>query len=1006
MVEFDELGKAIKDIAAEMAGNADPGGTYTPPDDYGGTPGGSFGVDSSLETGRCCSDRIAAVLAVTMDTLTRQVARIANALEDKLKGPCENLQSCMDEIEKEIRSRFEAPAATCDECKTMVQQGLAGTVEYAVRCAGACIEETAKVCSMGSPETWGKPCSECGEPCCECKMGICTPVECPTEPEPEPPTKYIGWCNPETGSIAVSKEGDGAPGVGFIEVSLSDDEQTAALEAANNCKKTEKAPTFTPNIQIAQTPGILCDLHKYADGSAIGQLLSGAAIVNLQDAARQSNRGLLSLGFEGINLNNIGEVLYGAIRAFTGGAGYSAEHMLPSVVAAIGCGDSNWKQLLIMLGQINAIGSYIGIDFSPYTTQIQYALQVNCRQRFLDPDKAIAAYLANVMSEGDLDTHFAVNGICRASVQQYKMAARSKPVPLQLAMMRRRKMIDSRTYAAKMREIGYLETSTSEQLFNLTEQIPTLTDITRLMVRDADDESLVARLGLDDYFEQKYGRQLKEWSEAQGVPEKFARYYWRAHWNIPSPGQLFTFYHRLRNKPEFGGAAKVLDDIKAALIQQDILPYWHQHYLATSFHPIGRIDIRRAYNIGAMKDDELAPAYMQLGYSDETAETLAKFTRRLRDAALPNHRAIKQWIKGLLEPAQVRDRMGKDGIPDDQITQAMQDAEGAFETGPLAAAYVKAYLTRDKFIDLLTQRGVSNGGASRIADILALKRIDALPIKDYIAGSMDRSDVEAELQSSGLHTAIADHLLQSADRAIDNAFMLTCQKGIKRRYLYGELTKEEAATELLKRGTTNTRANKLVDWWDCEKSATGKAVTASKLCHWLALGAISSTDFTSRLKRIGYSDNDAALMVDDCLQSISVKRLAEAKREAKEQAAQDTRAAALARKQLAYQQRLLAQAARGAAQAKQARLNREKQLLSVGQKLAAKCTCELFQALGFAKNEYSRIQRDYGLSADETLQALLLAAEEWAGGELNTFTDDASAFAEAASGIATAPASA
>lgn len=1004
MVDPKRLGEQITSGIADEFGNVPTTGEYTPPDAYGGSPGGSLGSDYSLEQGRCCSDKVAAILALTMDTLTRQVARIANALEDKLKGPCENLQSCMDEIEREIRKRFEAPTASCDECKRMVEQGLAGTVEYAVRCAGSCIEETAKVCSMGSPETWGKPCTECGEPCCECKMGVCSPVPCPEEPKPEEKVKYVGYCNPATGSIAVAKQGEPPPGYGFVPVALSDDEQAAAIEAAANCRKQSIFPTFSPNVPQIKSGSVLCDIEKYINGTALGSLLVGSPAVNLADAQKQLAKGILGFGFEGVNPGQLGEVVWGAIRTLTGAPGYYNAELLPVVTKALGCNSAQWQEGMRTLGQIGSIGSYIGVDFSEFTTQLRYALNAGCRQKFLDPDKAIASYLGDSMSYAELDSHFAMHGLCRVSTDQYIKAARSKPVPLQLAMMRRRRMINSTQYAERMREIGYLETGTSEQLFNLTEQVPTLTDITRLMVRDAGDESLVSRLHMDDYFDQKYTGQLKKWSEAQGIPENFARYYWRAHWNIPSPGQLFTFYHRLRNNPQFGGSAKVLDDIKAALIQQDILPYWHEHYLATSFHPIGRIDIRRAYNIGAMKDDELEPAYAQLGYSDETSKTLAKFTKRLRDNALPNHAAIKRWIKGFLDPAQVKDRMSKDGIPDAAITQAMQDAEGAFSTSPIAAAYVKAYIDRNKFIDLLVQKGVSPAGASNIADSLALKRIDAIPIKDYIAGSMERADVEAEMQSAGLNSSIVNHLLSTADRAIDNAFTVTCQRGIKRRYIFGELTKEEAQTELLKRGTTNTRATKLVDWWDCEKSSTGKAVTASKLCHWLALGAISSTDFTNRLKRIGYSDSDAALMVSDCLQSISVKRLADAKKEAKEQAAQDNRAAALLRKQEAYQQRQLAQLARAAAQSKQARLNREKQLLSVGQKLAGKCDCELFQALGVAKSEYSRVQRDYGLSPDETLQALLLAGEEWSGGNLSTWPDDVNAFAEAASGIATAAA--
>src|SRR4030095_10770556 len=109
---------------------------------------------------------------------------------------------------------------------------------------------------------------------------------------------------------------------------------------------------------------------------------------------------------------------------------------------------------------------------------------------------------------------------------------------------------------------------------------------------------------------------LKDWAEFQGLTPDMMKYVFRAHWTIPSPGQLFTFYQRLRDNPKFGGRDKLLEQVKNALIQQDILPFWHDHFLAVSFHPLGRVDIRRAFNNGTLKDDELVPAYRQLGYSD------------------------------------------------------------------------------------------------------------------------------------------------------------------------------------------------------------------------------------------------------------------------------------------------------------------------------------------------------------------------------------------------------
>lgn len=943
------------------------------------------------ESVKCICD----ALDLGLTTITDALSDIDNTLEKLIKDDCELVDKCKDEIIQLVDEHFRFPTKTCEECKSDIQSGLGGTLEFAISCAGACMEEVSKCESMTDE---GKPCHGCGcEPC------ICTGLECVSvdetacEEDKKPKAKFVGWCNPLTGSIAVTEQNQGPPGVGFVQVALGESEIAVAEEASRNCRQQTY---LTPQIGFVEPIAIaapLCDIQKFYDTSALNILSSQQVIANMTNASAIAANRIYSLGIEGFNVGTVIGIISGAINSFTGAPMALLAEFSPQIAGLLGCNNANWTSAFNTLAAVENASRLVGVDVSDFTTQIRYAMHAGCRQRFLDPESAMRAYLADTTGQFNIDAHWAIAGLCNQSVNDYIQAQKSKPLPLQLAVARRRKYIDSQQYATGMRQQGYLETSTSEMLFNLTEQVPTLTDIIQLMVRDADDEELVNRLQLDTQFDRKYGRQLRKWSEDQGVPELFAKYAWRAHWHIPSPGQLFTFYHRLRNSPQFGPPERLLGDIKAALIQQDILPYWHEHYLATSFVPMGRIDIRRAYNVGTLTDDDLIPAYQQLGYNDETCKILATFTKRLRDVQLPNHRAIKLWLRGTITAQQVQERMQADGIAQDAITKAMRDAEVSFETGPIAVAYLKSYLDRQGFIEQLVALGVSQDGAAAMADRLAYKRIDTLPIKEYISGGIDRADVEAAMQADNLPSQIQEHLLSTADKAIDSEMRVNCQRGIKRRYLHGEMDTQEAVNMLTNYGTTLERANKLVGFWDCEKSSGSKTITAARLCHWLSIGLIQQQDFIDRLVRIGYKQTDADMIMYECVRANTVRQVRDAEALQKKQQAEANRQQRII---LAAERRAVSDATRIANMNKQRatlRANRDKQMLSAAEKVFSNTATTLPGAVSAVTSAIDTAKSEFGLTIDQALKVVILAAETAGVDTVAKFLAAAHTLAQAAS---------
>ena len=175
-----------------------------------------------------------------------------------------------------------------------------------------------------------------------------------------------------------------------------------------------------------------------------------------------------------------------------------------------------------------------------------------------------------------------------------------------------------------------------------TRAIPGLPDLVRMMVRDAGDNAVAAKYGTDTDLDNKFAGKIEEWSEQQGVDPEIMKYYWRAHWEIPSNTQLFDMLHKLRPNRRVGNVpgniATTAADIKQAIQVNDLTPFWVDRVMATSYHPLTRIDAQRAFFIDAISEDRLFDAYMDLGYDKDNAQALVDFSKELkkkRESNLP-----------------------------------------------------------------------------------------------------------------------------------------------------------------------------------------------------------------------------------------------------------------------------------------------------------------------------------------------------------------------------------
>jgi hypothetical protein len=446
-------------------------------------------------------------------------------------------------------------------------------------------------------------------------------------------------------------------------------------------------------------------------------------------------------------------------------------------------------------------------------------------------------------------------------------ASTVKPDPLQAVMVWRRQQphFDASAYTDPAEEVAAREAFNNAQLevinemlaklgvcqqkhrdqyIKLTEALPGISDIARFLIRDvADDEgpqSVVNRFKLDDLFEDKYRGKLVKYAEAQGITEDLAKYYWRAHWDLPSRVQVNEFFQRLREgddgKPrDPSGIVVYKDDVKALYAQNDIAPFWVDKYLATQYHVLGRIDIRRAYGLSVFGKPKGVAGF---------------------DTTDP------------LEPKPT-------GAAEKETYERYKDM--GFNRRD---ARVQALLTASIYDK--TTNGLMRASAA------------TLVCESFTVGAIDEQEADKQLEELGEVKEVRTRRLKVCTAKGKLAILKKYIAAVKRMYMIGEIFDNEVSNLLTGRGMGIEKVNEYLSLWRIERAAKAKLETHSQLCQQYAAGIIDAATMQSRLEVLGYSKDIATRVVRTCIAGVtqrSQRELAAANR----MAAREAKAAADAR---------------------------------------------------------------------------------------------------------------
>lgn len=347
---------------------------------------------------------------------------------------------------------------------------------------------------------------------------------------------------------------------------------------------------------------------------------------------------------------------------------------LSAVLNGSGCANGQQISLIATAVLARFAEKFVGDALKIITEPNRQQREFLCPTDLPSLDESAQAWLGNTIDEKTLECWTRAAGSKYPERKTYIDSIRAKFPLLQIGSLYLRGKLTAKELDDRVRELGMTKGTEVDDLKELLKVIPPPTDLVRFMVRDADDNALAARIGMDDDFQAKFGKQIKEWAEASGVSEEYMAKVWRAHWSIPSPGQLYEMLHR-KVKVGTGNPQEItIADVEAALKQQDILPYWVNGLLEVSYNPLTRIDAKRAYQIGTLSRDALKRSYTDLGYNDANAEVLVEFNVRQTLLTFLRNPLVGQFSKGTLSDSQFDSAMSQQGADQGTIDAARQQA--------------------------------------------------------------------------------------------------------------------------------------------------------------------------------------------------------------------------------------------------------------------------------------------------------------------------------------------
>jgi hypothetical protein len=407
-----------------------------------------------------------------------------------------------------------------------------------------------------------------------------------------------------------------------------------------------------------------------------------------------------------------------------------------------------------------------------------------------------------------------------------------------------------------------------------------ISDYIRFAVREA----FQPREGDGSQIAKEYPAELSYKARMLGYSPEDAFAAWAAHYELPSPTQVYTMLHR---------GLITSQQVQEYLFKADYLPEWRQLLSDISYNTLTRTDAKRAFKIGVLNEDQLRKAYMDEGYTEADAQILVDFAKA---DILGEKRSDQELLYGpikstLLSMYKARridrttleeqlTKIGFTGLQTEMFVQQIEFARQVDAAEDVAAAlkgsYTKGLRSREDTKQLLINAGYDDAMAEQVLEPWDL-------LRQATDMSVDQKN-QRDLTQSQVITAIMDGIIpEDEGRAMiiklgydDNEATVLIETAkfrqaeqdrkdsielIHQQFLNGQLQSQDAAIELDRIRTPATQKAALLLRWTRERNSRSTGFTYSQLKDFFLEGTMGEGLLYYYLRNLGYNDMDISFIL-------------------------------------------------------------------------------------------------------------------------------------------------
>ena len=330
-----------------------------------------------------------------------------------------------------------------------------------------------------------------------------------------------------------------------------------------------------------------------------------------------------------------------------------------------------FKAVINKIVSDNDVGSYIGAYFLVYYYYWQYisqhanvASQLSMHQwneqykpTIPDPVALILGIFRDPADEARIRSELAKHGYNNERIDTLIKTSKSIPSPDEYKRLFLRGEISDAELTAGYKKYGFTDSEITH-LKTLFYPIPNYPDLVRMAVREVFYPDYVSEYGLLD----ELPGQFLEYAKKQGLSEEWSKHFWAAHWELPSILQGFEMLHR---------DVITSEQLDSLFMAVDIMPWWRDKLEAISYNPLTRVDVRRVFKMGIIDREQVLRTYLDLGYNDEKAEWLTKFTEMQNtetDRDLTKAEVLSAYDKAIINYDTCKNMLLDLGYSDDEVS--------------------------------------------------------------------------------------------------------------------------------------------------------------------------------------------------------------------------------------------------------------------------------------------------------------------------------------------------